>query len=100
MDPKTDFVFYRDDKNNIYSGGYRINNLFKNLDVPPIYQKGGNSMVLPLGLFYRKENEEIYENDESDGGEITNELFNTLVKLSLKDNAKKKPKNKTRKRKK
>jgi len=100
MDPKTDFVFYRDDKNNIYSGGYRINNLFKNLDVPPIYQKGGNSMVLPLGLFYRKENEEIYENDESDGGEITSELFNTLVKLSLKDNAKKKPKNKTRKRKK
>ena len=100
MDPKTDFIFYRDDKNNIYSGGYRINNLFKNLDVPPIYQKGGNSMVLPLGLFYRKENEEIYENDESDGGEITNELFNTLVKLSLKDNAKKKPKNKTRKRKK
>ena len=66
MNTKTDFVFYRDEKNNIYSGGYRINNLFKNLDIPPIYQKGGaNSFVLPLGLFYKKTDEPINEIDRS-----------------------------------
>ena len=32
MNPKSDFIFYRDEKNNIYSGGYKIDNIFKGLD--------------------------------------------------------------------
>ena len=104
MDPKTEFVFYRDEKNNVFSGGYRINNLFKKLDIPPIYQKGGgNSLVLPLGLFYTKNNQPINEQVEvtQEGGEISDGLFNKLVELSLKDEIKIKKntrKNKTRKK--
>ena len=54
MDSKTDFVFYRDEKNNVFSGGYRINNMFKDLDIPVVQQKGGSSLVIPMGLFYAK----------------------------------------------
>ena len=32
-----DFVFYRDDENNICSGGYIINNMLKKLDMPIVY---------------------------------------------------------------
>ena len=48
MNSKTDFVFYRDEKNNVFSGGYRINNMFKNLDIPVVQQKGGSSLVIPM----------------------------------------------------
>ena len=49
-----DFVFYRDEKNNVFSGGYKINNIFKKLDLPIMQQKGGSSLVIPMGLFYTK----------------------------------------------
>ena len=103
MNTKTDFVFYRDEKNNIYSGGYRINNLFKNLDIPPIYQKGGaNSLVLPLGLFYTKNDEPINEIEITQkDDEISDGLFDRLVEFSLKKNKTRKNikfNNKTRKK--
>jgi len=102
MDAKTEFVFYRDEKNNVFSGGYRINNLFKNLDIPPIYQKGGsNSLVLPLGLFYTRNNQPINEQEveiTQEDGEISDGLFNKLVELSLKDDIKTQIKKNTRKK--
>ena len=87
MDPKTEFVFYRDEKNNVYSGGYKINNLFKKLDIPPIYQKGGgNSLVLPLGLFYQTaEKEEDPIDVDNNNDEIPENLYNELLKLSMKN---------------
>ena len=32
MNPKEDLIFYRDEKNNIFSGGYKIDNIFKKLN--------------------------------------------------------------------
>ena len=87
MNRETDFVFYRDEKNNVFSGGYRINNMFKNLDLPAIQQKGGSSLVIPMGLFYTKTNAEkgecVIENNQK-GGEIADGLFNKLLELSTK----------------
>ena len=88
MNRKTDFVFYRDEKNNVFSGGYRINNMFKNLDIPVVQQKGGSSLVIPMGLFYTKndipESERAIEINQK-GGEIDDGLFNKLLELSMKD---------------
>ena len=86
MDRKTDFVFYRDEKNNVFSGGYRINNMFKDLDIPAVQQKGGSSLVIPMGLFYTKTDipEHTVEINQN-GGEIEDGLFNKLLELSMKD---------------
>ena len=86
MDSKTDFVFYRDEKNNVFSGGYRINNMFKDLDIPVVQQKGGSSLVIPMGLFYTKNDFPINEYEINQrGGEIDDGLFNKLLELSMKD---------------
>ena len=80
MDSKTDFVFYRDEKNNVFSGGYRINNMFKDLDIPVVQQKGGSSLVIPMGLFYTKNDFPINEYEINQrGGEIDDGLFNKLL---------------------
>ena len=100
MDRKTDFVFYRDEKNNVFSGGYRINNMFKDLDIPVVQQKGGSSLVIPMGLFYAKNDIPInkYEINQK-GGEIDDGLFNKLLELSMKDEINTNIHKKTRKKK-
>ena len=58
MNPKEDFIFYRDEKNNIFSGGYKLDNIFKKLDIPPHGQKktGGSNLIVPAGLFLLQQN--------------------------------------------
>ena len=100
MDSKTDFVFYRDEKNNVFSGGYRINNMFKDLDIPVVQQKGGSSLVIPMGLFYTKNDLPINEYEINQrGGEIDDGLFNKLLELSMKDEINTNIHKKTRKKK-
>jgi len=100
MDRKTDFVFYRDEKNNVFSGGYRINNMFKDLDIPAVQQKGGSSLVIPMGLFYTKNDLPINEYEINQrGGEIDDGLFNKLLELSMKDEINTNIHKKTRKKK-
>ena len=100
MDRKTDFVFYRDEKNNVFSGGYRINNMFKDLDIPVVQQKGGSSLVIPMGLFYTKNDLPINEYEiNQKGGEIDDGLFNKLLELSMKDEINTNIHKKTRKKK-
>ena len=54
-----DYIWYLDDENLLHSVGYRINNIFKNLDISPI--KGSshplncdtiNDLAIPAGLVY------------------------------------------------
>ena len=95
-----DFVFYRDEKNNVFSGGYKINNIFKKLDLPIMQQKGGSSLVIPMGLFYTKSDipEDKYIENNQIGGEIDDGLFNRLLELSTKNTINTKPEKKTRKK--
>tara|TARA_Y100001960_G_C14354110_1_gene670987 strand:+ start:139 stop:486 length:348 start_codon:yes stop_codon:yes gene_type:complete len=98
---KNDFVFYKDEKNNIFSGGYKIKNMFKELDLPAFQQKGGSSLVIPLGLFYEKKKSEEIDNkyyQEGGGVEVDDGLFNKLLELSLKGEIKEKIHKKTRKK--
>ena len=53
---ESDFIFYRRN-NNTYSGGYKINNMFKKMDMPAIYgnsstldEQNGGELVIPAGL--------------------------------------------------
>ena len=50
MNPSKDFIFYRDEKNNVFSGGYKLDNIFKKLDIPPMTEKvGGGQFIVPAG---------------------------------------------------
>ena len=112
-----DFVFYRDEENNICSGGYIINNMLKNLDMPIVYgnkdplQSGGglsgmlSNLAVPAGLVLMQQ----YAADEkfsspSDNTVVTEDLYSKLLKLvkvnkSKTRKNKRKRKNKTRKKK-
>jgi len=100
---KEDFIFYRDEKNNVYSGGYKLDNIFKKLDIPPLTEKmGGGQFIVPAGLFFLQQNIQT-EEEQIPFKNISNkiigdDLFSKLLSLSTKDNKPKKRKN-TRKRK-
>ena len=112
MNPKEDFVFHRDKKNNIYAGGYKIDNIFKRLNIAPIQgniQKGGGNplpipnMVVPAGLFYLQQTIPKIDMNDIEEKEISESLYNKLYDLSIYKNKtrkhKKTNKNKTRKNK-
>jgi hypothetical protein len=104
MNPKNDFIFYRDEKNNIYSGGYKIDNIFKKLNVAPIQgdiQKGGAmlpvpNLIVPAGLFYLQQTipKKNINMNNIENGEISESLYDKLVDLVVY-----KSKNRTRKKK-
>ena len=94
-----DFVFYRDDENNICSGGFRINNAIKKLDMPALFgnrdplQVGGsqlplNDLVIPSGLVllqrYMSNKDIIPEKpieSVKDDSPISGDLYSRLLEL-------------------
>ena len=87
MNPSTDFIFHRDKKNNVISGGYKKDNIFKKLDIPPITQHGGGNLVIPAGLFFLQQNypdEEINIETINNKDEISDSLYDKLLDLSKK----------------
>ena len=112
-----DFIFYRDEENNICSGGYIINNVLKQLDMPIVYgnknplQSGGgslstmlNNLAVPAGLVLMQQhaaNENL--GVPSKKAIISEDLHSALLKLvkvskSKTKKKKQKRKNKTRKK--
>jgi|TARA_Y100000588_G_C13823794_1_gene740551 hypothetical protein len=99
-----DFIFYKDTKNNICSGGYKIDNIFKKLDLPPLTQHAGKTlpnMVIPVGLFCFKEekidNDDINIQTVQGCKDIDCDVFEKLLALSLKP--KEKPRTKKQRKK-
>jgi len=92
-----DMIFQRDKNNNITSGGYKINSIFKKLDIPAIHgsvfsqkgggknQKGGNlqNLAVPMGLFFLQQGlpTEICSNTKK-GKEIAEDLYSKLLTLA------------------
>jgi hypothetical protein len=94
MNPKEDFIFYRDEKNNIFSGGYKLDNIFKKLDIPPMTEKtGGSNLIVPAGLFLLQQNiqseEETIPKKNISNKIIGVDLLNKLLMLSTQEKAKK-----------
>ena len=94
MNPSKDFIFYRDEKNNVFSGGYKLDNIFKKLDIPPMTEKvGGGQFIVPAGLFLLQQNIQT-EEDTIPKKNISNkiigdDLLNKLLMLSTKEKEKK-----------
>jgi len=74
MNPSTDFVVYRDDKNKIFSGGYKIP------DNPNLF--------IPAGLLLRRggvvDDEEIKIQNITNNDDCPDNLYEKLLKLSRK----------------
>lgn len=112
-----DFVFYRDDENNICSGGYIINNMLKKLDMPIVYsnkdplQSGGGlsamlgELAVPAGLVLMQQYAAAEKFSSPSATSVVEEdLYSKLLKLvkvhkSKTKKKKNKRKNKTRKKK-
>ena len=113
-----DFIFYKDEDNNICSGGYIINNILKKMDMPLIYgnkdplQSGGGTstllgeLAIPAGLVLMQQ----HTSGDTFGmskrsSSITENLYSQLLKLvNIKKSIKTRKrrhskKNKTRKKK-
>ena len=113
-----DFIFYRDDNNNICSGGYVINNILKKMDLPLLYsnkdplQSGGggstilSDLVIPAGLvlIQQQASKDTFAAQKR-SSPITEDLYSQLLKLvnvkkSIKTHKRRRTKkNKTRKNK-
>lgn len=90
-----DFIYYRDEDNNICSGGYKINCALKSQDIPimqttntPFKEQAKDdsqdNLAIPLGLFFLQQQSlptSIYDKDEN----ISDELYNKLLKLARID---------------
>jgi len=105
-----EMIFQRNKKNQIMCGGYKINNLFKNQNVPPIHgsvfpQKGGgNNLAIPMGLFFLQQGLPSIMKGTSKQ-EVPDDLYSKLLalaeykkKIKLSRKKKKRRKKKTRKR--
>ena len=97
MDPATDFVFYKNGKG-VFSGGYKINNIFKKMGVSPIIQTGGN-LVVPAGLFFLQQNLSSKESSETKTA-LSDDIHNQLLQLSIKKSKKSKTRSRRSKSKK
>ena len=112
---KNDMIFRRDSKNNITCGGYKLDNVFKKLNIPPIQgsvfpQKGGGAaqtLAVPMGLFIIQQGFPSLDYKSGKQDNITDDLYSKLMNLtSNKSNKKfnysrkrrKKSKRQTRKR--
>ena len=88
MDPETDMIFSRDKQNNITSGGYKIDNIFKKMDLPPIHgsilnQKGGGKhFAVPMGLFFLQQGLSNIQHPVRKKTNISDDLFSKLLKYS------------------
>lgn len=96
-----DFVYYKDEHNNIFSGGYKItNNRFLENDIAPMIggkfiDKLGNkkdNLVIPYSLCLKKMNDCKNKNCECDGitkqksiNVISENIYDEFLKI-LKDN--------------
>jgi len=115
-----EMIFRRDNNNNITSGGYKVQNIFKQLGLPSIHgsvfaqkgggQKGGGieNLAVPMGLFFLQQGlpKEI-KCDSKGGGEVADDLYSKLLilaqdrkerKFKYSRKRKKKSKRKTRKK--
>jgi|TARA_B110000196_G_C20689286_1_gene450070 hypothetical protein len=89
MNPKEDLIFYRDEKNNIFSGGYKIDNIFKKLNIPPLTEKRGDAeFIVPAGLFLLQQNYNTEEDTipikNSSNKIISEDLVDKLLSMSTK----------------
>jgi len=90
-----EMIFRRDNNNNITSGGYKVQNIFKQLGLPSIHgsvfaqkgggQKGGGieNLAVPMGLFFLQQGlpKEI-KCDSKGGGEVADDLYSKLLILA------------------
>ena len=103
-----DYVLYKGADDNIYSEGYRINNIFKNADMPalissenPLGCSNINNLAIPAGLIYmhsmiKDAAPEDNTNIDVEVQAAPEELYSALLKLvEIKTSNKK---NKTKKR--
>ena len=100
MDPQTECIFYRDKNNKILTCGYEINSIFKDLKMPPITSSGLPTLTVPAGLFHmhRTIQENFIEDEKIDN--ISDDLYEKLLKEFLYSSQKKKSRKKKRKNKK
>ena len=90
-----EMIFRRDNNNNITSGGYKVNNIFKQLGLPSIHgsvftqkgggQKGGSieNLAVPMGLFFLQQGLPTEIKCDSKGhGEVADDLFSKLLNLA------------------
>ena len=86
----SDMIFSRDNKNNIKCGGYKVDNIFKKLNIPPIQgsvfpQKGGGlqNLAVPMGLFFLQQGlSSDLTCDMKDGKEVVDDLYTKLFNLA------------------
>ena len=90
-----EMIFRRDNNNNITSGGYKVQNIFKQLGLPSIHgsvfaqkgggQKGGGieNLAVPMGLFFLQQSfpTEI-KCDNKAGREVVDDLYTKLLNLA------------------
>jgi hypothetical protein len=111
---KNELVFYSE-KGNIQSGGYTINNILMNSNIPAIStnNKGSKSdlnsvgsifkdLAIPAGLLVLQQPDRIkYPNASSNDNVVEDSLYNRLLKLASDDETSKtgKKKHKTKRQK-
>ncbi len=85
---ENDYIFYK--KNNqLYSGGYKLKNLFTNHRVPVLNNAGVPSLLFPSALYYNSQsgggNESyVYAGIPNDDRAIENSLYEKLLNRFLK----------------
>ena len=98
-----EYIWYKKGDDNLYSEGYRINNIFKNADISPLQSRQHplecnganlNNLAIPAGLVYIhsmiKGGPDKDPNIEIDMQPASEALYSTLLKLvQIKDQHKK-----------
>ena len=100
MDPQTECIFYRDKNNKILTCGYEINSIFKDLKMPPITSSGLPTLTVPAGLFHMQRSFQDNFIEDEKINNISDDLYEKLLKEFLYLPQKNKSRKRKRKRKK